>query len=110
MKTLVDGQQVKIPNDVYESKIHVYTLKEYIKRNNINTTISGHEVWSYKYPTCISSSYKGKEVVLQIKQNNYKSAPILEDGEIVKVDELLYKVKINGIDYSDPIEFIPQKG
>jgi|ETNvirnome_2_300_1030623.scaffolds.fasta_scaffold01000_10 hypothetical protein len=119
VKELKDNQQVRTEMDKYSPVITIGTVKAFIKKMAKGDLVKEQElidrcnkrrenaVWSNKHGTCLTADYAGKAEDMEKKREAYKNAILLIDGELVKVDGEIYKVKYTNPRVSDPIHFIP---
>lgn len=56
----------------------------------------------------LSSNYPGKAEALAAKAEAIAAAVEVENGQIVSIEGRIYKIYVNGQQYSDPIGFKPQ--
>lgn len=63
--------------------------------------------WANKSASCLTSDYKGKALALELAAAAYGQAVLVEDGEVVLIEGRIFTVKYMGINYSDPVKFIP---
>ena len=57
----------------------------------------------------ITADFPGKTEKTAREKIDFESAVFLENGEIVEIDGRQYTVKYMGLQYSDPIKFVPVK-
>lgn len=64
-------------------------------------------VWTTKNAPCITDAPKAvKDAERAREQAAFDAAPMLENGTVVEVDGKSYRVRINGVRYSDPVAFV----
>lgn len=112
MKTLSHGQLVygELWGNFHSSK--VFTIQGYAKETNrseqemLDRAIkNNHELVATINPGTVLTNSEGYyERENQLRQN---SVP-LNEGELIQAEGKIYKVKLVGKNYSDPIHFIPQ--
>jgi hypothetical protein len=69
----------------------------------------GHRIapWTHQKVSCLDADYAGKQDALDAKAALLASAPMVEAEQVVEIEGHLFKVKVSGECYSDPVEFIP---
>ena len=112
---LIHGQQVVVPSFKYTNKIELVTPRGYAlshgdcpEEAEARATKFGHEfLFCFQYPSIISTDYSGKAERLETERKEWETAQRIEEGDLVACEGRVYKVKILGERYSDPIKFIP---
>ena len=69
----------------------------------------GHhlEPWTYQESGMLTSDYTGKYEYHAAKDARRAAAPIVTAGQVVEIEGHLFKVKVNGENYNDPVDFVP---
>jgi len=81
-------------------------LDKAIESRETVTRERGHDLyWANLQAACLTSDYPGKDAEMKKKREDYESAPIVEDGEIVILEGRLVKVQYNNPNCSDCIVF-----
>ena len=62
--------------------------------------------WTNLECGCLTDDYSGKAKELADKRSTIAAAPELENGQLVEIEGRIYKVRLTGCKYSDPIHFI----
>ena len=118
MKTLKHGEQVKIAGCKWMDRIKVGAIEGYAKEGGqddaeatIQRTIANEHplAWTNNAGYCITAQYAGKEAKTQQEKEAFEKATMLEAHEEVEIEGRKYHVRIMGLQYSDPIHFIPVK-
>lgn len=117
-KTLTHGQLIRGKGfPPYTQAITFHTLEGCIADKHGMMTVAGSFArdvaqkretmwaWSSQAPAVLTADYPGKAEKLAAEQAAIAAAPVLEDGEIVRVGDAEFKVKLIGDRYSDPIAF-----
>jgi len=63
--------------------------------------------WTNLECGCLTDDYSGKAKELADKRSAIAAAPEIEDGQLVEIEGIIYKARLTGHKYSDPIHFIP---
>jgi hypothetical protein len=116
--TLTHNQEIRVKGfGPYCTRIHVWTAR------GLNTEGMGKEMtpdefhaecikrgegtaWAAKESACITSDYPGKREKLEAQRAATAAAIEIEDGQTVEIEGELFKVKVMGERYSDPVHFI----
>jgi hypothetical protein len=118
MKTLKHGEQVKTAGCKWVDRITVGAIEGYAKEGGqddaeatIQRAITNEHplAWTNKAGYCITANYTGKEEARQKEMDAFEKATMLEAHEEVEIEGRKYHVRIMGLQYSDPIHFIPVK-
>lgn len=117
IQVLTDKQQVKVPGASWVSRIFVGTLEGFYGNDPAAVAVGmeksrrlGHDIaWTMNPGSCITADYPGKAEALAKEEAAFEAAPLLTEGQTVSIEGRLYTVKINGLQYSDPVKFVPKK-
>lgn len=128
---LESGQQIKTPHDTYSPVIKICTSKAFstdgtyigpegkwmdekipfhfegwkIWEANCGRDWKKQYLWSNRHAACITSDYPGKAAEMEIKREQYEEAVLLDDGDIVEVDGMLFEVFVVKRVVSDQVQF-----
>ncbi len=117
---LKENDQIKTEMDKYSPTITIHTVEAFYEEMNqsstgvkydINEMIrqtrekNQHLVWSMQHAAILTANYKGKAEAMQKKADAYKNAVLIKDGDTVRVNERLFKVKYTRPNVSDPVHF-----
>lgn len=107
--TLRHEQTIRVAGFRNWNKITVGTALGYGGLEGLDQAIAfGHELaWTNQESAVLCSYYHGKNAALDKKDAEIAAAVEIEDGQIVKIDSLLYKVRVTGERYADPVRFVP---
>ena len=69
----------------------------------------GHplEPWTCQESGMLTSDYTGKYDYHAAKDARRAAAPMVVAGQVVEIEGRLFKVKVNGENYNDPVDFVP---
>lgn len=68
---------------------------------------NGHDTaWTNQAAAVLSADYPGKSEALDAARKATAEAPEIEDGQTVEIEGELFRVKVLGERYSDPVKFI----
>lgn len=113
--TLVHGQEVRGKGFQYAQKITVGTITGSALKYGDDPLESidrakkfGHplEPWTNQSPAVMTADYPGKAEEHAAKLAATAASPELENGQLVEIEGCIYKVKLLGQQYSDPIAFV----
>lgn len=119
MKTLTNGMLLKVAGVVWCDKISFHidryadwpedhkAIRSLEKYNEIEGVTNGVSIFAIKSGYSITDNYPGKAEQTAKDKLAFEAATMLENGEVIEADGSLYTVKIMGLQYSDPIHFIP---
>ena len=116
VRTLVYRQQIKTTRDRYEPVITIGTLRGYAAENGEDPDVAikilkgfGHSVapWTMLHAAAITADYPGKAEAHEQKRKAYAEAVLIEDGEMVEIEGILYRAKYMRPNCSDPVHFLP---
>lgn len=124
-KTLVHGQQIRVPAFKYAQRIEVVTLRglhekeKYSphltweefeareKANCIQSYTTYRPAWTHQDSAVLTANYPGKAELMAKKAEETAAAVAIAEGDHVIIEGVEYKVKITGQRYSDPVRFVP---
>ena len=112
---LTHGQQVVVPSFKYTNKIELVTPRGYAlsygdcpEEAEARAIKFDHDFLAcFQHPSILTADYNGKAEELDAKHREWEVAQRIEEGDLVACEGRVYKVKILGERYSDPIKFIP---
>jgi hypothetical protein len=116
MTTLSHNQQIRVASFSHLAQaITVGTIHGYAVQNGECPEVAmerakkfGHEIaWANQAPAVLTSDYAGKAEDLAAERAKRDAAVVIEDGEQVLIEGVVYKVRVMGERFSDPVHFIP---
>lgn len=129
---LTAGTQVKTPYDEYQPVIEIGTVSDFHKDGmyyddngacdfenkrpfsiepwkkreaNCGRDWKKNYVWANRRAACLTANYPGKAAEMERKRQAYEDAVVLDDGDIVEVDGMLFEVFCIKRIVSDQIHF-----
>lgn len=109
MKILKDNDPIRMVGSVWIHNIRIGTLRGFYKDNEESyrkAMESNHEkAWTVYAGACITADYPGKNEEIERIKKDFETWPLIVNGEVVMIDERLYRAKCNGLNVSDPISF-----
>lgn len=109
---LSHGQIIRVKGfSQYANKITVGTARGYASRYNDDAEEAhkraldnGHPTaWANQACSVLSSDYPGKAEALNAEAASIAAAPEIEDGQTVEIEGELFRVRVTGERYSDPV-------
>jgi len=100
--TLSYNQEIRMNTTYPVGRITIGTAMGYLGHNDRN-----ENPWTNQSAGCLEADYPGKAEALAAKHAATAASPMVEDGQVVRIEGLYWKVKYEGPRYSNPISFKP---
>jgi hypothetical protein len=113
--TLAHNQEIRIKGFTsLAQSIKVGTCRGYAAQYNEDGEVSharaltnGHDTaWTNQAAACLTADYPGKHEALAAAAKATAEAVEIEHGQTVEIEGELFRVKVLGQRYSDPVKFI----
>jgi hypothetical protein len=112
MKTLQHNQEIRVKGfSPYAQRITVRTVRgcrpEAAEEAHAAALAKGHATtWASQAPAVLTADYDGKAAELDAAAVARAAAPLIADGDAVEIEGELFRVRVIGEQYSDPVKFV----
>ena len=107
MTVLKHNQQIRVESFRFRKEIIVGTQKGLYKEYNwdFEEKTDQSYAWANQAASCLTADYPGKAAAMQKKEDDYRNAVSVKQGDRVLIDRRAFEVHIIGEQYSDPVHF-----